>query len=589
MNRRDFLAASAAPTLHNAPRPPQPNVILILTDDLGWWDLGVHGNQAIETPVLDRLASESVRFSQFYATPVCTPTRAGLMTGRYYQRTGAVDTICGRDNLNLDEITLADVFRKRGYRTGLVGKWHLGRHMRYHPNHRGFDEFFGFWQAYLKHYDDPDELFENQQPVTCPGYITNVLTDQAVSFLERHRGTPFFLYLAYNAVHNPHLVPDPFIERYLKKGLPLREARIYGMVSALDQNLGRLLKTVDALGLRDDTLLLFMSDNGGVSRHFSAGLRGGKESTYEGGVRVPFFARWPGRFPAGAVVRAPAINIDVFPTLCQLLGEPLPAGRVIDGKTILPLMEQGGGNSPHDYLYFQYNRVRPLLDIPAALPRLAPDDARLFRPNWAIRDVRGPKLVRGGPEAAALELFDLENDPAEARNLAPQRPALVRQLQGRFESWFRDVISGQDYGQTPIEVGRPDEDPVEIDVSWAEARGAKVQPTWRGYSADAVENWTQPGDAVRWKIEVVRPGRYEVVLNYGCRPGDAGGRLLVQAGGAKVQHTVQATAGRGVFRTLSAGTLSLPAGPTVLEMEAAAVTGGELMLLHKVWLKRSAP
>jgi arylsulfatase A len=554
-----FAVIFSTPSFAEAP----PNVVLIMTDDQGWFDLGVHGNTTIETPILDRLAGEGVRFSRYYACPVCTPTRAALMNGRYPQRSGAIDTYQGRDTMDAAEITLGQVFRRRGYRTGIFGKWHLGRYMKYHPNSRGFDEFLGFWQyGFINRYFDSDELFHNRERIAATGYITDVLTDAAIDFIRASRGHPFFLYVPYNAPHSPYLAPDAGVDRYLRKGLPLKEAQIYAMITSIDGNVGRLLKALDDLKLRENTVVIFQTDNGGVSAHFKAGLRGNKGSVYEGGIRVPLFVRWPGRFPAGAVVDAPSHVVDLFPTLCGLIGAPPPDDRVLDGRSLLPLLEKGGGKSPHPYLFHQWTRVRP-----------KPDE------NWAVHEGKTLKLANGA-------LYDLEADPGETKDLAAERPEDVRRLRGEFEKWFADVTAGRDYGRVPIEAGRDDENPVEIDVTWGEPAGKKVAPRYRNYLRDAVEDWSEAGDAVRWAIDVTRAGRYEVTLTYGCAPEDAGGTYRVAAAGASFDGAARATAGRLVFVPRVVGALDLPAGPATLEIKALTIPGRELMTLHKVWLRR---
>ena len=552
-----------------------PNVILILTDDQGWYEIGVNGNTQIHTPVMDRLASEGVRFTHFYASPVCSPTRAALLTGRHYQRTGAVDTYLGHDTLDADEVTMAQVLKTRGYRTACIGKWHLGRYMKYHPENRGFDRFFGFWQyGFINRYDDSDDLWSGKERVQTRGYVTDVLTDQAISFMEQSAPDPFFLYLAYNAPHVPHLVPDALIEPYLKQGIPLAEARIYAMISSLDRNIGRLLDTVDRRGLRDDTIVIFMSDNGGVGHYNKVGLRGFKGSCYEGGVRVPFFARWPGKFPAGAVTDAMAQHIDILPTLCDLTGAARPQ-RALDGKSLAPLLKTGKGESPHDYLFHQWNRGHPVLAT-------VPGNGELTA-SWAVRDAAGKKLTVAG------ELYDLATDPGETKNLAQADPATVLRLRSRMEEWFADVTKGQAYQRVPIEVGRADENPVEIDLTWGDAKGKKVKPLYRAYNLDIIDQWSVPGDAVVWNLEVVQPGRYEVTLNYGCNPGD-GGKLKIEAStatsAATLSYSPQPTAGREVFRPVVVGELALRKGPTVLRLTAEIVQGQEIMALHKIWLRR---
>ncbi len=259
----------AVPGLYAGERP---NVVLVLTDDQGWWDMGAHGNPVIRMPNMDRQAAEGVEFTSFYASPVCTPTRAALLTGRHYQRTGAVDTYMGRDTLSSEEVTLGEVFQRAGYRTGIFGEWHLGGYMKYHPNHRGFQAFFGFWQyGFIHHYQDPAELFHNGNPVATSGYITDILTDRAIDFLQAPGERPFSLHLPYNAPHSPYLVPDEEIEPYLAAGLPLREARIYGMITRIDRNLGRLLQAIDDADLREKTIVIFRWTTGAKRRIPSAG------------------------------------------------------------------------------------------------------------------------------------------------------------------------------------------------------------------------------------------------------------------------------------------------------------------------------
>jgi arylsulfatase A-like enzyme len=555
-------AAGEAAAGDGAARRSRPNLVLIMTDDQGWPDLGVHGNPDLETPHLDRLAAEGVRLTRFYASPVCTPTRAALMTGRYAQRTGAIDTFQGRDTLDADETTLAEVLRAAGYRTGLFGKWHLGRYMKYHPNNRGFDDFFGFWQyGFINRYFDSPELWEGRAPVVTEGYCTDVLTDEAIRFVERNRDRPFFLYLPYNAPHFPYQAPDSLVAKYLGKGLVLKHAQIYGMIDSIDQNVGRLLEALERQNLRENILVVFMTDNGGVSSHFTAGLRGLKGTVFEGGIRVPFIARWPGRFPAGKTVDAPAAHIDVFPTFCEAAGAALPVERALDGRSLLPLLRDGVGGDPRRRLFHQWSRVRP-----------EPDQ------NWAVHEGRY-KLANG-------MLFDLETDPGEQRDLAAAMPEKAAALRQAFLEWFRDVTAGRTYERVPIEVGREDENPVEIDLTWGEPRGQKVRPQYRHYTRDYVADWSVPGDALHWKLDVTRAGRYAVELTYGCAAEDAGGRYRLSVGSAVLEGAAEAGGRENVYVRHSAGVLRLPAGEGALVMEAVTVPGRTLMELHKIRLRR---
>ncbi|MEZ5356164.1 MAG: sulfatase-like hydrolase/transferase [Bryobacteraceae bacterium] len=572
MTRRDFLATAIPPALAapQAPGARPPNVVLILTDDQGWWDLGVHGNRDIETPNLDRLAAEGVRFSHFYVSPVCAPTRASLMTGRHYLRTGIYNTRFGGDTLRENEVTLGETLAGAGYRTGLFGKWHLGHYRRAHPNRRGFQEFLGFPQGHIERYFHPDQLNHNGRPVAARGHITDVLTGAAIQFVRARRSEPYFLYLAYNVPHTPNIVENSYVERYLRKGVALNDAQIYGMVTHCDEAIGRLLAEVDAA----NTIVLFLSDNGGVSRHFKAGLRGAKASAYEGGVRAPLIARWPGHFPQGAVVDAPAAHIDLLPTLCELTGTPVPARNRIDGRSIAPLMRTGKGESPHEYLYHIWDRHHPSLES-----------------NWSIARGRH-KLVRG------KELFDLKTDPGETKNRIREDPGTARQLRAEFERWLTEVTSGRDFRPAPIPVGDPTENPVDIEPSWAQLDGTHItwntwthqpggkQPlgnaaggttnyTFAGYEWDTIDGWRAPGEHCEWRIDVLTAGRYEVALVYGCDPESAGGRVRIEAGGAALEAEVEPTPGRNIFAEHRAGVVTLAKGPAVLRASVAAASGSK--------------
>ncbi|MBL8175266.1 MAG: arylsulfatase [Bryobacterales bacterium] len=582
MTRRGFLGALAAAQAQTRARP---NIVLILTDDQGWWDIAAHGNRFVRTPHMDRLAAEGVSFERFYVCPVCAPTRAELMTGRYYLRTGVYNTRFGGDTLDARETTLPQVLQRAGYRTGIFGKWHLGRYAAQHPIHRGFDETLIFTQGHTERYFYPDQLEHNRKPIAARGYVTDVLTDAAIQFVKQSGGRPFFLYLPYNAPHSPNYVPSRYTERYMKMGVPIGDAEIYGMVERVDENIGRLLEVLDKEGLRGNTIVLFLSDNGGVSRHYRAHLRGAKASVFEGGVRAPLFVRWPGRLRPGTKVEPMVKVFDIFPTLCDLLGIPLPEGLALDGKSVRALLETGLGSSPHPFLCHYWDRFRPGKTQ-----------------GWSICEPRF-KLV-------GEQLFDLANDPSEKSDVSRQYPEDKRRLRARFDAWFDDVTQGKTFEPPAIEVGRHDENPVDLEPSWARLNGthttwaspgdeettpasplpgrhapSTVNYTFAGYEWDSIDSWRTPGETVHWNIDVVRAGRYEVTLSYGCDPADAGGRFRIRAGSASIETVVHPTAGRALFEKHVCGVLRLAKGPAKLEVAALEVKGKELMALNRIWLR----
>lgn len=557
-----------------------PNIVLVFTDDQGYWDTGVSGNEKIDTPTMDRLAADGVNFTRFYANMVCAPTRAGLMTGRYYLRTGLYNTRFGGDTMGAEEITIAQLLKTKGYRTGLFGKWHLGKYEGYQPQQRGFDEFLGHYHGHIERYDYPDQLVYNGRPVEARGYITDLLTDAAIDFVRENRERPFFCYLAYNAPHSPFVAGashdgqprgDALIEKYLARGLPLRDARIYAMVEIIDQNLARLLGALDDLSLSEETIVIFTSDNGGVSRAFKAGLKGGKASPWEGGVRVPFFVRWPGHFAGGAKVDAMATQMDLLPTLCQLLEIAPPDDRPLDGRSILSLMKNGKGESPHRYVYHTWDRYTP-----------NPHN------RWSLSDKRYKLVGRNtrGDKEPAGQLYDLQADPGETNNIAAEHPEIVRRLRSEFLRWFGEVTDGQQYVPAAIPIGRDDQPVVEIQPSWATWKGDTVNYTFRGYDWDTIDGWSNPGETATWRLQVAAPGDYEVILSYGCSPQNAGGKVALRVGEESLQHVVRRTPTGNVFRRDRVGTISLESGPAELVAEAVETNGGELMRLNRIWLRR---
>ena len=565
----------------------QPNILLIMTDDQGYWDTGVTGNPHINTPNMDRIAKEGVQFTRFYTAPVCAPTRAGVMTGRYYPRTGLYNTRFGGDTLGKDEITVAQLLKKAGYRTGLFGKWHLGKYHGYQPQQRGFDEFLGHYHGHIERYDFPDQLSHNGVLVKARGYVSELFTDAAMDFIEatkKKTKAPFFCALTFNAPHSPWVLDtshsgqpegDKLLGIYLAKDMPMREARIYSLIERVDQNIGRMLAHLKTLGIERETLVIFMSDNGGVSKFWKGGMRGNKGSVYEGGVRSPFFARWPGTITAGGVVNGQASHVDLLPTFCELAGAPLPKDRKIDGKSLVKLLKQGRGDRHHEYVYHTWDRYFP-----------NPDK------RWSVSDQRW-KLVgmftKTAPDPKKWRLYDLKNDPGENKNLAAKHPETVSRLRKAFMDWFVDVTDGKTYRPVAIPVGHERENPVELQPSWATWKGDYINYTFDGYDWDTIDGWKKAGEHATWQLNVAQAGCYIITLSYGCRPLDAGGALRISIGTASLEHKVKATTTAEQFGRFRAGELVLDKGKATLKVEVISAPGRELMRLNGIHLKHLGP
>lgn len=399
----------------------RPNVVIILADDLGYADVGFHGCKDIPTPHIDSLAAGGVRCASGYVSaPVCSPMRAGLMTGRYQQRfgyefnPGPIQRASPKYGVPLDEAMLPALMKKQGYVTGIVGKWHLGIRKEYHPMRRGFDSFFGFLHGSHSYVDSRADslnpIVAGYETVEEKAYLTNAFTREAVAFIDRHHGRPFLLYLAYNAVHGPLQAPQRYLERFPEIGNERR--RTYAaMLSCMDDGVGRVLDAIRRHGLEGDTLIFFLSDNGGPPQANASRndpLRGIKGTTYEGGIRVPFVVQWKGHLPAGKVYDHPVISLDILPTAMAAGRGRLPEGKTLDGVNLLPYLAGERTSPPHETLYWRIG------------------DRQAIRHGHL-------KLVCEG--RSPWELYNLANDIGEATDLADHQPAAVTKLEEKYADW----------------------------------------------------------------------------------------------------------------------------------------------------------
>ncbi len=425
------------------PTPSTPNVIFVLADDLGWAELGCYGNRFNETPHLDRLASQGVRFTQAYAaSPVCSPFRAALMTGQYPVRTGINDYLRPNDpkHLSTDLLTLPELFKQRGYATGLIGKWHLTGYAsagaeEVPPTAHGFDEVIvsethgiGGGSYYHPYHFNP--AVDKRLPGPRE-YLVDRLNREAVDFVQRHREEPFFLYLSHYAVHTRLVGKPELVAKYESKpnagkgsNAPKNNPHLAAQLETIDQGMGMLLKRLDELGLTDRTIIMFMGDNGGESRVTTNGpLRAGKSTLYEGGIRVPLLMRWPGRIPADTVCDVPVMNIDVYPTLAAIIGAKTNPDQPFDGVSLLPLWNNPAADLGRQALYWYYPLTKPhfLGGVSAAAIRLG---------DWKLID----EFTTG-----RLQLFDLKHDLGETTDLAQTMPEKTQELYDRLTAWRTKV------------------------------------------------------------------------------------------------------------------------------------------------------
>jgi len=443
IDRRSFLCSVAAGfPAAAASRRSRPNIVLVLADDLGWGDLGSYGCPDISTPRIDSLARTGVRFSRFYSNgPECSPTRSALLTGRYQQRVGGLECAIGvgdvgryddaiwlqkRGDLGLpvSETTLPQMLKAHGYDTACFGKWHLGYPEKFWPNRHGFDEFLGFLGGGVDYFThkEPEKnggayFYRNGAKVDQPGYTTDIFADEAIRWLKQRSRRPFFLYLPFNAPHTPIQDPDGFDPRTGTAPWHQGDRPTYAkMVQRLDERVGDIIAQVDAMGAAEDTIVFFISDNGGDPNGRNEPLRGKKSSLWEGGIRVPCMVRWPGVLPAGKTTDQVALTMDVLPTLLAATGARAPKGRKLDGVDLLPLLQ--GVRQPYARTVFWRSK----------------------------RGDRVRKCVRAGDlkyviDAGEEELHDLAKDEREQVNLLADLGSEVRPLKAKLAEWERDVMA----------------------------------------------------------------------------------------------------------------------------------------------------
>ncbi len=561
-NRRDFLAASVTGASLSCARRErrQPNVVVIITDDQGYGDLACHGNPTLRTPNLDRLHGESVRFTDFHVDPLCAPTRAALLTGRYAYRTGVTSAYAGRSILRRDEATLADILGRAGYRCGLFGKWHLGDNWPYRPNERGFHDTVVCWSGGVTQAADwwgndyfDDTYYRNNTPERFNGYCTDVFFDEALRFVDANADRPFFLFVPTNAPHAPYWVSERYSEPYSRMGIEEPRASFYGMIENIDENFGRLRTKLADLGIEDNTILIFMTDNGsaaGWQNGHNAGMRAGKGSNYDGGHRVPFFIRWPaGGVEGGVDCDELVAHIDVLPTILEL-ADIDPGERRLDGSSLVPLLRSDGrGDFPQDRVHFiQHQQVRRDGEFQMESPRPFFHSAALTN-RW--------RLVGGE------ELYEIGTDPGQRLDVSDKHPDVVARLRSAYQAWWNDVTRRFDeFLEIPV---GSEEAPLVRLTSFDWYTGGP--PNQRVVRAAPIEGpWVEGF----WAIEVVRSGRYRVILrerppaaNYPI----AGDSASLTIGGHTSKRRVSAGAGAVHFdvdldrgKTTMAATFSTRAG-----------------------------
>jgi arylsulfatase A-like enzyme len=565
----------------------RPNVVIFLADDAGWGDYSRNGNRQVTTPHIDSIAAGGVTLDRFFVCPVCSPTRAEFLTGRYHSRTGVYGVSTGQERMNLNERTIADEFQKAGYATGAFGKWHNGSQGPYHPLARGFDEYYGYTSGHWGEYFDPP-LEHQGQPIREKGYIVDLCTDRAIGFIERNRAKHFFCYVPFTTPHSPWAVPEKDWARFkdkpiIQRGGPqegIDETRCaLAMIENQDANVGRVLAKLEELKLAGNTIVLYFSDNGPNTPRWTGGMKGKKGTTDEGGVRSTCFLRWPARLPRDRTVKEIAGAIDLLPTLLSLAGIQRVGEAPLDGRDLSPLLLDTNTIWTDRTIFSSWNR------------------------NVSARTQQYRLDNRG-------ELFDMVADPGQAKPVTKEHPDVAEKLLAEVKAWRKEVGVAMDATAVP-KTAKKSVDPRPIPVgykplprTWLPARdGEPLGNAKRSSGAPNSSyfvNWTSRDDSLVWEIEVLTAGEYAVEILYTCPLDSAGATVELSHQESKLAgkvtpgwdpplYTNQDTIARPPaeskmkpFKSLALGAIKLQAGRGPLRLRATDIPGKEVMQLLEV-------
>ncbi len=553
-----------------------PNVVLILTDDQGWGDLGIHGNDIISTPTIDQMARNGASFERFYVSPLCAPTRASLLTGRYELRTGTSWVSKGLENMNPEEVTIAEVFKDNGYATGCFGKWHNGAHYPQHPNRQGFDEFIGFCAGHWNNYFSTT-LEHNDSPYPTEGFITDVLTDEAMRFIENNHDRNFFAYVSYNVPHSPFQVSDLYFDKYKAMGLNDKDATVYGMCENIDDNVAKIIAKLEVLNLMENTIIIFMTDNGPNGQRYNGGMRGVKGSIHEGGVRVPSIFNWKGKIGPRSIPQI-AGHIDILPTLVNLCNLDKPTTLPLDGLDLSPLLLEEYPDFP-DRLFFTKRSTEFII------------------PDGAVRSDQYRLVIENGDTM----LFDMQIDPGQQNDISVSEKEVVAKLASAYGAWFDDV-TGDFSPSTEIRIGFAGEETIYLPAHEAGFSGDIRFMEGHGWAHDWLVNWTNTSDSIYWEVVVDQPGTFSIELLYSSPGSDIGADLQIHCAGESTSAVISEAHDpeyipspdrvtrievyEKEWARLKMGNLNIPSGEQIIVVKVNKIPASEVGEIKGLKLKR---
>ncbi|MEM9480896.1 MAG: arylsulfatase [Verrucomicrobiota bacterium] len=561
----------------------EPNIIAILTDDQGWGDLSIHGNTAISTPNIDRMAREGAQFDRFYVSPVCSPTRSEFLTGRHHVRSGVYSTSAGGERVNADETMIGEVFQSAGYRTAAFGKWHSGMQFPYHPNARGFEEFYGFCSGHWGDYYSP-MLEHNGQLVKGNGFVVDDFTERAMTYMEESGDQPFFIYLPYNTPHSPMQVPDRWWKKFEDMELTqkhpkeksedkLHSRAALAMCENIDWNVGRLMDKLDELGIADNTIILYFCDNGPNGNRWNGGMRGRKGATDEGGVRSPLFVRWPSKIKPGTKIPQISSAMDLLPTLADLAGIEITETKPLDGISVAPLLFGTADNWPERTLVHHW------------------------RNKVSVR-TQQYRLDHEG------RLYDIPADPGQDSPINKKKPEVLKNLTKIADDFRAEMLTnyGEKFDDRPFVIGHPDAVRTQAPARDGVAHGG-IERSNRFPNDSFFLNWTSVEDSITWNCEVGKAGTYQVEIFYTCPEADIGSTVELSFQGETLIKKITEAHDpplKGMendlvkrmesyvkdFKRMNFGNIQLKEGRGTLKLQALEIPGSQVMDFRLMLLTR---
>ena len=569
-----------------------PNIILILTDDQGWGDLSLNGNKDLHTPNIDKIALNGVRFDRFFVSPVCSPTRAEILTGRHHTRTGVYDVSLGGERINVDEETLGDLFKAAGYRTAAYGKWHNGMQAPYHPNTRGFDQFYGFCSGHWGNYFNP-VLEKNGELVKGKGFITDDLTNHGIEFIKKNKSNPFFLYMPFNTPHSPMQVPDKYWNKFKNKDLTQKgtlsnipddkysgtnskgenhSKAALAMCENIDWNVGRIIETLESQKIIDNTIIIYLSDNGPNGHRWNGEMKGIKGSTDEGGTRSPMIISWKGNIPSGKKVSKIASGIDLLPTLIDISGIKVKPKNKLDGVNLKQLIYQNDADWQERYIY---NYWRGRLSLRS-------QNFRLDNEN---------------------NLYNMNDDPNQLNNVSKNYKEIFEVMKKAKIEWKKELLANINLkDKRAFIIGHPELKNTQIPARDAKANGLIKRSNYYP-NCSYMTNWVNIEDTITWNAEVAEDGKFEAIIYYTCKKDALGSEIELSFSDSSVskkitkfydpkEYGVENDRSPRIesyvkdFIPLKMGVIDLKKGKGTLMLKGLKMTGKELLDFRLLMLKR---